>query len=122
MPFGSAGIDVQGTAGPTSDARKLVRTRSSCRPTLNGLHAGSAVLNGPAAVSSMPSGKNGRCRKPIARSLKATEPSKRRPSADARSTYDPNPAARNVVAAFALEKNAATDRKSTRLNSSHGYI
>src|ERR1051325_10136677 len=107
MPFGSDGIEVHGTAGPTSDARKLVRTRSSCKPTLNGLQAPNAVLNGPAAVSLMPSGKNGRCRKPTARSLNATLPSNLSPSAAARSTYEPNPAARNVVAAFGLEKNAA---------------
>src|SRR4029079_12442573 len=107
MPLGSAGIEVQGTAGPTSDARKLVRTRSSWKPTLNGLQLASPVLNGPAAVSFIPSGKNGRCRKPLARSVKAKAPSNLSPSAAARSTYEPNPAARKAVAAFAPETNAA---------------
>src|SRR5438045_4527145 len=107
MPLGSAGIDVHGTGGPLSDARKLVRIRSSCRPTLKGLQSASAVLNGPAAVSFIPSGKNGRWRNPVARSVKATEPSNRSPSAEARSTYEPKPAARKEAAAFAPEKNAA---------------
>src|ERR1051326_6792194 len=102
MPFGKAGIEVHGTAGPTSDARKFVRTNASTKPTLNGLHAGRAVLNGPGAVSSIPSGKNGRWRKPTARSLNATEPSNLSPSAAARSTYDPKPAARRAVAAYGL--------------------
>src|SRR4029079_15769485 len=107
MPFGSDGIEVHGTAGPTRDAKKLVRTRSSCKPTLNGLQSAIAVLNGPAAVSFIPSGKNGRCRKPIARSLKENAPSNLKPSALARPTYDPKPAACRDQAAFALEKNAA---------------
>src|SRR3954454_23690272 len=107
MPFGNDGIDVHGTGGPTTDARKFVLTRSSCKPSLNGLQSASAVLSGPAAVLSIPSGKKGRCRKPLARSVKANEPSKRSPSACARSTYDPSPAALSALAAFAPEKKAA---------------
>jgi hypothetical protein len=42
---------------------------SSCNPVENGLHSPAGLLNGPAAASSMPSGKNGRDRLPLARSV-----------------------------------------------------
>src|SRR6185369_2292374 len=107
MPFASAGIEVQPATGPLNEARKFARTRSNCSPTLNGLQLPIAVLNGPGAVLSIPSGKDGRCRKPIARSLNANAPLNCKPSLAARSTYAPKPAARSAVAAFALEKKAA---------------
>src|SRR5713226_873236 len=55
----------------------------------------------------MPSGKNGRCRKPIARSVKAIAPLSCTPSFAARVTYEPKPAPLNNTPAFAREKNAA---------------
>src|SRR5881227_1084494 len=103
MPFGRFGIEVQGAAPPLKTVCKFVLIRSSCKPTLKTLQLFSSVLNGPAAVLLMPSGKKGRCRKPPARSVNATDPSNFKPSAAARSTYDPNPAARNNAPALALE-------------------
>src|SRR6266550_5850197 len=92
MPFGKLGIVLQGTLAPAIAASRFVLIRSSCKPTLKGLQSTSDVLNGPAAVLLIPSGKKGRCRKPPARSVKATDPSNFRPSAAARSTYEPKPA------------------------------
>src|SRR5205807_8355970 len=103
MPLAKFGIDEHGFGVPARVARRLALIRSNCRPTLNGLQSFSSVLNGPAAVLLIPSGKNGRCKNPPARSVKATEPSSRSPSAFARSTYDPRPAARNSAAALGLE-------------------
>ena len=67
--------------------------RSSCSPTLNGLQSASGLLKGPASVPFIPSGNNGRCRKPIARSLNAITPFRLIPSAAARVTYELKPAA-----------------------------
>ena len=78
--------------------------RSSCSPTLNGLQSASGLLNGPASVPFMPSGNNGRCRKPTARSLNAIEPLRPMPSADARVTYEPKPAAVSLAAASVARK------------------
>src|SRR5437870_6142113 len=103
MPFGRLGIEVQGAAPPLKTVCRFVLIKSSCRPTLKTLHSLISRLNGPAAVLLMPSGKNGRCRNPPARSVNATEPSSFKPSAAARSTYDPKPAARNDAPAFVLE-------------------
>src|SRR5215510_10585001 len=103
MPFGRFGIEVHGAAPPLKTVCKLVLIKSSCRPTLKTLQLFSSVLNGPAAVLLMPSGKNGRCKNPPARSVNATEPFNCKPSAAARSTYDPNPAARSNAPAVALE-------------------
>src|SRR5438132_13765819 len=103
MPLGKLGIEVHGAAPPDKTICKLVLIKSSCSPTLNTLQLFSSRLNGPAAVLLMPSGKNGRCRNPPARSVNATDPSSRKPSAAARSTYDPRPAPRNSTPAFAPE-------------------
>src|SRR6266850_8100687 len=103
MPLGRLGIVLQGTLAPPIAASRFVLIKSNCKPTLKGLQSLSGVLNGPAAVLLIPSGKNGRCRKPPARSVKATVPSSLSPSAIARSTYDPKPAARNEAAAPASE-------------------
>src|SRR5207237_9829458 len=60
------------TVAPT-EARKTLNMRSSCRPSLNGLHcAGNGFDRGPLGVPSMPSGKNGRARLPTDRLLYAT--------------------------------------------------
>src|ERR1041384_8632875 len=107
MPFGRFGIEVQGAAPPLKTVCKFALTKSSCKPTLNTLQLFSSVLNGPAAVLLMPSGNKGRCRNPPARSVNATEPLSCNPSAAARSTYDPNPAARRNASAFAPQQNAA---------------
>src|SRR6266550_7629081 len=103
MPFGKLGIVLQGTLAPAIAASRFVLIRSSCKPTLKGLQSTSDVLNGPAAVLLIPSGKKGRCRKPPARSVKATDPSNFRPSARARSAKEENPAPRNKTPAGALE-------------------
>src|SRR6266566_2783606 len=103
MPFGRLGIEVHGKGVPANVASKLVFIKSSCNPTLNTLHAPIPVLKGPGAVLFIPSGKNGRCKNPPARSVNAIDPSNLNPSAAARSTYDPNPAPRKRVAALGLE-------------------
>src|SRR6267142_649152 len=103
MPFGRLGIDVHGRGMPPNVASKLVFIKSSCKPTLNTLHAPIPVLKGPGAVLFIPSGKNGQCKNPPARSVNATEPSSLNPSAAARSTYDPKPAPRKRIAALELE-------------------
>src|ERR1051325_10702528 len=103
MPFGRLEIVVHGAAPPLSTVCRFDLIRSSCKPTLKTLHCSMAVLNGPGAVLLMPSGKNGRCRNPPARSVKATDPSNFKPLAPARSTYDPKPATRNRAPALALE-------------------
>src|SRR2546423_5774537 len=103
MPFGKFVIEVHGAAPPESTVCKFALIKSSCRPTLKTLQLLSSVLNGPAALLLMPSGKNGRCRNPPARSVNATDPSSRKPSAAARSTYDPKPAPRNNAPAVADE-------------------
>src|SRR5438128_12515395 len=103
MPLGKLGIDVHGAAPPLKTVWRFALIKSSCRPTLKTLHSFSSRLNGPAELLLMPSGKNGRCRNPPARSVNATEPSSRKPSANARSTYDPKPAPRNNAPAVADE-------------------
>src|SRR6266403_6345955 len=103
MPFGRLGIDVHGRGVPPNVASKLVFIKSSCKPTLNTLHTSIPVLKGPGAVLFIPSGKNGRCKNPPARSVNATEPSSLNPSAAARSTYDPNPPPRKGFAPFELD-------------------
>src|SRR6185369_8286555 len=103
MPFGRFEIEVHGAEPPLKTVCKFVLIKSSCKPTLKTLQLLSSVLNGPAAVLLMPSGKNGRCKNPPARSVNATEPFSCKPSADARVTYDPKPAPRNKAPAFAPE-------------------
>src|SRR5260370_32677318 len=103
MPLGRFEIEVHGRGVPPNVESKLVFIKSSCKPTLNTLHTSIPVLKGPGAVLFIPSGKNGRCKNPPARSVNATEPSSLNPSAAARSTYDPNPAPRKRIAALGLE-------------------
>src|SRR2546428_887837 len=103
MPLGKFGIGEHVLGVPASVASRLALIKSTCWPTLNGLHSFNEALKGPASVLLIPSGKNGRCKTPPARSVNATEPSSRSPSAFARSTYDPRPAARNSAEALGLE-------------------
>src|ERR1700693_5042155 len=100
MPCAIAGMAVHGGAigcVPFTIPVSASNSRSDWSPTLNGLHSEYGRENGPAGVSLIPSGKNGRERKPFARSLKATEPSSRRPSDRAFETYSPNFAAERAA-------------------------
>src|SRR5215468_2912313 len=108
MPWGRLGIAVQDEDNPP--VRMLARaglTSASCNPTLKGLQMLIGFENGPFTVPSIPSGKNGRERKPCARLLNANLPSSITPSAAAASTYLPKPAARNCAPAVGRLKKFA---------------
>src|SRR5262245_13711236 len=108
MPWGKLGIAVQEEGDPP--VRILARaplTSATCKPSLNGLQMLIGFENGPFAVPFIPSGKNGRARKPIARLLNANFPSRNTPSTAAASTNLPKPAARNCAPAVGRLKKFA---------------
>src|SRR5215470_4302637 len=108
MPWGRLGIAVQAEGDPPVRMLASVGlTSASCNPTLNGLQILNCFENGPFAVPLIPSGKNGRERKPCARLLNANFPSSITPSAAAASTYLPKPAARNCAPAVGRLKKFA---------------
>src|SRR5262249_37252652 len=85
-------------------------TSATCSPTLNGLQVLSGLENGPFRVPGIPSGYNGRERKPTDRLVNANFPSSPTPSAAAASANAANApelAVRNCAPAVGRLKNAA---------------